>query len=243
MGLELVVAEEQFYLQCEKKWVYAILMAVSGYLGAFTVILRGGVFCNAQTANFVFLAVEFGKGEFGKAFYYFIPIMAYLFGTGISEFIPPKIRKYMGIRWDTFLIGFEIVVIILLAFLPESAPVQISQIAINFICSMQYNTFRQAQSIPMATTFCTNHLRQTGIYFMKWLRHKEDRTYLVRFLSHIEMIVLFVSGGILSSVLCHVFLGKALLGAALLLMIVFISLLYADLTREKSLLDKIPAGH
>ncbi len=95
----------------------------------------------------------------------------------------------------------------------------------------------------MATTFCTNHLRQTGIYFMKWLKHREDRTHLVRFLSHMEMIVLFVSGGILSSVLCHIFLGKALFGAALLLMIVFISLLYADLTREKNMLDKIPAGH
>lgn len=243
MNRDVVGAAEQFYLQCERKWIYAILMAVSGYLGAFTVILRGGVFCNAQTANFVFLAVAVGKKEFGHALYYFIPIIAYFFGTCISEFIPSKIKKHMGIRWDTFLIGFEIVVIVLLGFLPEYAPVQISQVAINFICSMQYNTFRQAQSIPMATTFCTNHLRQMGIYFMKWLKHQDDNTYLIRLISHMEMIALFVSGGIISSIMCQVFLGKALFGAALLLLIVFISLLHADLTREKKFLDKIPAGH
>ena len=28
---------------------------------------------------------------------------------------------------------------------------------------MQYNTFRQAHGIPMATTFCTNHIRQAGV--------------------------------------------------------------------------------
>lgn len=243
MGYDAFEEKEQVYLQCEKKWVFAILMAVSGYLGAFTMILRGGVFCNAQTANFVFLAVAAGKGEYRHAFYFFIPIMAYFSGTCISEFIPSKIKRYMNIRWDTFLVGFEVVVILLLGLLPESAPVQISQVAINFICSMQYNTFRQAENIPMATTFCTNHLRQTGVYFMKWLKHGKDKIYLRRFSSHIKMIVFFVSGGILSSVMCQILLGKALFVAAFLLFIVFLSLLSADLTREKNMLNKVPAGH
>ena len=239
----VIYEKEQFFLQCEKKWVFAILMAVSGYLGAFTVLLRGGVFCNAQTANFVFLALAVGKGEFGHALYFFIPIIAYFSGTCISEIIPSKIKRYMNIRWDTVLVGFEVIVIILLAMLPESAPVQISQVAINFICSMQYNTFRQAENIPMATTFCTNHLRQTGIYFVKWLKHREDNTHFMRFTSHIEMIAIFVSGGILAAVMCRIFLGRALVVAAFLLLIVFISLLHADLTKEKNMLDKVPAGH
>ena len=75
------------------------------------------------------------------------------------------------IRWDTLLIGVEILVVIFLGFIPDSFPVQISQVAINFIASMQFNTFRQAQGTPMATTFATNHIRQIGIGLAKEIRH------------------------------------------------------------------------
>jgi uncharacterized membrane protein YoaK (UPF0700 family) len=44
---------ENDYLECEKKTSFFILMFVGGFFGAFTFSVRGGVFCNAQTANFV----------------------------------------------------------------------------------------------------------------------------------------------------------------------------------------------
>ena len=90
----------------------------------------------------------------------FHSITAYCVGTMLSEVLPGYVKKSHLIRWDTLLILIEILVVIFLGFLPESAPVQITQVLINFICSMQYNTFRQAEGIPMATTFCTNHIRQ-----------------------------------------------------------------------------------
>ena len=65
-------------------------------------------------------------------------------------------------RWDTFFIGFEMLAFSGIAFIPDDAPPQICQVLINFIASMQYNTFRQSRHVVMATTFCTNHLRQTG---------------------------------------------------------------------------------
>lgn len=68
----------------------------------------------------------------------------------------------------------EIIIVIFLGFLPEDAPYQISQIVINFICSMQYNTFQKTKKIPMATTFCTNHLRQSGKAFVNYLRNSEN---------------------------------------------------------------------
>ena len=43
------------YLECEKRWVYWLLIIVAGWYGAYTFSLRGGVFCNAQTANVVLL--------------------------------------------------------------------------------------------------------------------------------------------------------------------------------------------
>ena len=38
------------YLACEQRGTYALLMMAAGMMGAYTYNLRGGVFCNAQTA-------------------------------------------------------------------------------------------------------------------------------------------------------------------------------------------------
>lgn len=57
-------------------------------MGAYTFNMRGGVFCNAQTANVVLMALAFGKGEIANGVYYLIPISAYIAGapSGASFF-------------------------------------------------------------------------------------------------------------------------------------------------------------
>ena len=36
--------EQKKYLECEKLWVYAVLILTAGFYGAYTMQLRGGVF-------------------------------------------------------------------------------------------------------------------------------------------------------------------------------------------------------
>ena len=57
------------FLECEKKWVYWCLIAAAGWFGAYTFLLRGGVFCNAQTANIVLFGMALGKGDLKGALY------------------------------------------------------------------------------------------------------------------------------------------------------------------------------
>jgi uncharacterized membrane protein YoaK (UPF0700 family) len=237
--------EENEYLECERWWIFAFMMMVGGYFGAFTYSIRGGVFCNAQTANFVLFAMALGNGNWLHASYFLIPMSAYLMGAVISESVAFRIKKYQTIRWDTLFIGIEMLVVFLLGLLPETAPYQITQVVINLICSMQYNTFRQAQGVPMATTFCTNHLRQVGIALCKTLRHRGEgrEEYPRRALEHLGMLFLFVVGGICATVLCKIFLGKAIWFALIPLGIVLADLLYADFKKEKGKLNLIPHGH
>ncbi|NME36840.1 MULTISPECIES: YoaK family protein [Fusobacterium] len=216
-------------LECEKLWVFLTLMMISGFYGAFTYTIRGAVFCNAQTANFVLFAMELGSGHFSKAFYYLIPMSAYCFGAIISEAIGGPIKRLHNIRWDTVLIFIEIIVVIILGLLPESAPYQISQVFINFICSMQYNTFRKTRKIPMATTFCTNHLRQAGISIVNFRKFPEDENVKSKLFLHLKMIGIFVIGGLISTILCHIFLGKAILFTLIPLSILFVRLFLDDL--------------
>jgi len=106
------------FLECEKRHVFLLLMFVGGFYGAFTYSIRGSVFCNAQTANFVMLAMSFGTGNWQKGLYYFVPISAYLLGTIVSEALPNPIKKHHLFRWDTILIGIEIAAVLFLGFLP-----------------------------------------------------------------------------------------------------------------------------
>src|SRR5699024_9049493 len=108
--------EEEFYLECEKSWVFSTLMFVGGSCGVFTFAIRGVVFCNAQTGIFVFMAMALGEGDFAEALYYFVPMAAYLLGTIVSELVPRPVKRTHIIRWDTLLILIEMIAVILLGF-------------------------------------------------------------------------------------------------------------------------------
>ena len=238
--------EGRYYLMCERDWIYFVLIFVAGFLGAFTYVLRGGVFCNAQTGNVVLLGMELGKGDWSGALYYLIPIGAYILGAVVSELLPNPVKHRLAVRWDTLLIAVEMIVIVILGFLPESAPVQISQVAVNFIASMQYNTFRQAEGVAVATTFVTNHIRQVGVGLaMEWRhRHDAEKPHRRKFLTHLGMLLFFAAGATIGTVFCVQFLGRAIWITLLPLTVVFAVLLHADLTSEKQLVEnQKPSGH
>ena len=238
-----VKVEEEMFLECEKRWVFALLMLVAGFFGGFTYSIRGGVFCNAQTANVVLMSLAIGNGNWSQALYYLVPMSAYLLGTIISESEAFYIKKLHLIRWDTLFVIIDILAVIVLAFLPETAPVQITQVTINFVCAMQFNTFRQAQGIPMATTFCTNHVRQVGIALSKLMRHHGGAAYAERLRVHTFMLGMFSTGVICATMLSKVFLGKSMLFALLPLSVILADLLHADLVKERGNFERKPRGH
>lgn len=234
--------EERQYLVCEQKAVYALLMMSGGMMGAYTFVLRGGVFCNAQTANVVIMAIAFGQGRWLDGLYYLIPISAYFLGAFLSELLPSPVRKLGLLRWDTYLILLEAAALFAIGLIPLNVPHQIVQVIVNFIASMQYNTFRQAEGIPMATTFCTNHIRQIGVGLSKALG-KRDRTALKRALIHLGMLSCFFLGAAVLTALCGLLQEKAIWLALIPLLIVLAKLIRADLVTEHDLLDRKPSGH
>ena len=230
------------FLFCERNVVFALLMAVSGMMGAYTFTLRGGAFCNAQTANIVLMSIAIGQGRWLDGLYFLIPISAYFLGAFLSESLPTPVKSRHFLRWDTWLIGFEMVTMFILGFVPMDVPYQPIQVIINFVASMQYNTFRQAEGIPMATTFCTNHVRQMGIAAAKVLRH-HDQKAAHRGKVHLAMLLSFFTGGVLLSRLGIYVQGKAIWLAVPPLLFIFINLVHADLTTEHEYFDAKPRGH
>ena len=234
--------KHEFYLTCERYYIFELLTLAAGMMGLYTLNLRGGVFCNAQTGNIALMSMELGKGNISNALYYLIPFSAYVAGTVVSEIMPNKIKRLLFIRWDTFLIGFEILALIIVGFIPLGWPDQIVQVITNFVCSMQYNTFRQAEGLTIATTFLTNHVRQMGIYLVNFIREKNLEARK-KFIKHLQIIIIFFIGGVISTFAGGVFHERGIWLAVLPLLICFIFMLYADLVTERTKLNMKPHGH
>nr|WP_317399873.1 YoaK family protein [uncultured Gemmiger sp.] len=237
--------KEKQFLTCEKNWVYFTLICVAGFWGAYTYLLRGGIFCNAQTGNVVLMGLALGSGEWSKAVYYLVPISAYILGAFVSELVPNPLKHRLNVRWDTILMLIEMLVVLALGFVPDSAPVQIAQVGINFIASMQYNTFRQAEGVAVATTFVTNHIRQVGVGLAAELRHRgnPNKSHRRKWGRHAGMLFFFITGAVLGTVFGHLMGGRSIWVTMVPLFVIFITLLHADLTTERELVEQKPSGH
>ncbi len=233
------------FLTCERRWVFHVLIIAAGIFGAYTYSVRGNVFCNAQTGNVVLMGLALGRGQWGSAVYYLIPISAYVLGAFVSELLPNPVKRNLSIRWDTLLIGIEILAVVGLGFIPLTVPVQVSQVIINFIASMQYNTFRQAEGVPMATTFATNHIRQIGVGLAKLVLHRRgvDSGDLVKLVQHAQMLLCFIIGVVAETVLCGFYSERAIWLALIPLAVILAVFLRADLVIEKDLMERKPGGH
>ena len=139
----------------ERRYLFWLLIAVGGFFGAYTYAVRGGIFCNAQTANLVLLSMAIARLDMATITRLLIPISAYFVGIVLSELLGRVKRKRAHrLSFSTLLVGFEAIAVIVIALIPESVPHFWAQISLSFITSMQFNTFRQNEGIPMATTFC-----------------------------------------------------------------------------------------
>ena len=260
---------KDFYLTCEKYYIFELLTVAGGMMGLYTYNLRGGVFCNAQTGNVVKMAAAAGRGEFRECLYYFIPFIAYILGTVLSEILPEKVKQTHFIRWDTLLVGIEIVVLLLIGFMPFTWPDQIAQVVICFLCAMQFNTFRQAEGVPMATTFVTNHVRQIGISLARIIRnyehdaeaqaeieqhigirlakmnrHHEPQTQArAKISKHAKIILAFFIGGATVTALSPYLQERTIWLAVIPLSACFAVMLWSDLVYERAMLDLTPHGH
>ena len=234
-----------YYLMCERKEIYHVLIVVAGFFGAYTFLLRGNVFCNAQTGNVVLMGMALGAGKWKETLYYLIPISAYTLGAFVSELLPNPVKHHLPVRWDTLLIAIEMLAVLALGFVPLSAPVQIAQVTINFVASMQYNTFRQAEGVPMATTFATNHIRQLGIGLAKEISHfrLQDKAHRKKLREHFAMLIFFLAGAVIGTFLCNLLDEKAIWATLLPLGVLLGIFLYADFVGEKNLKERKPAGH
>lgn len=208
--------------QMSEAFLTGVLLAVvGGFLDAYTYICRGAVFANAQTGNIVLMGIKLSEGKFSDAGQYIIPIIAFIAGILISETIKGIFKKNSMLHWRQIILAFEIIILILAAFLPSNkANNLITNTLVSFVCSLQVQSFRKINGNSIATTMCTGNLRSaTELLFSFFTSKSKDS--LNRSLQYFGIILFFISGAAIGAAATSILGIKAVLFAAFGLLIVF----------------------
>ena len=201
-----------------------LLSMTGGFVDAYTFVTRGKVLANAQTGNIVFFGLNLIEKEWWDALFYFIPILSFIIGVLIAEFIRTKFRN-SRIHWRQIIILIEIFILSVCAFIPMGNMNVFVNISISFICSLQVQAFRKTNGNLSATTMCTGNLRSASDFLYYYLtsknqaeKNKAGRNSLIYF----GLICFFIIGAVLGSFFSELISEKAVLVACLILIAIII---------------------
>lgn len=198
----------------------AILSVTGGFLDAYTYISRGGVFANAQTGNFCFLAIALVDGDILSATRYLFPILAFVLGTLLAESLRRRLMRLRALHWRQVVILLEIALLFIVALLPSAAN-NLANLLVSFLCAVQGQTFRKFLGNTFASTMCTGNLRSASEHLSRYVTNG-DPALRRKSLRYFGVDLLFVCGVMLGVWCTKRFLCSAALVCVALLTAAFI---------------------
>ena len=195
-------------------YLFLTFALVGGFLEAYTFLLHGGVFCNAQTGNLVLFFLNLTGGNWADASHYLYSLLAYVAGILVSLALPLLFRRRAP---HAFVTALEMAAFIALAFIPAAAPDWYTYVSVSFLCALQYNTLTECRGAKLATTFCTNNLRQMTIHLFDAAKNRSAAP--LRKAGIYAAVILAFAAGAVGGAFAAQFFGNycTLLAAALLL--------------------------
>lgn len=202
-----------------------LLALAGGFLDIYSYLARGKVFANAQTGNMVLLGVNIAERNIKGAFYYLIPICAFIIGIILSQIIKERFKKNQQIHWRQITVALEAAVLFVVMFIPQGEFNMVANVCISFVCSMQVQSFRKVHGNVYATTMCTGNLRSATEQLCNY-RITKDRKNLKRSLQYYFIILIFIVGAIIGAFFTRIFQEKAVGLVGVILSVVFFLMFY-----------------
>ncbi len=212
--------------------VAAILASAGGFLDAYSYIVRGHVFANAQTGNIVLLGMRFFERDWLGCAKYLMPILMFVAGVLLADRLRVKLKD-SSLHWRQYIILIEAVTLVAVTFIPVGGRFNIiANTLISFVCSLQVESFRKVHSISFATTMCTGNLR-TATEHISLYRTEKDPEHLSSAMKLYGIILFFIIGVIIGTLMCTALERAGLIFVVVQLIAVFI-LMFIDVEKLES---------
>ncbi|WP_286078828.1 YoaK family protein [Faecalibaculum rodentium] len=213
--------------------VLGTLLAISGGLmDAYSYILRGQVFANAQTGNILFLGIYLCSGQWREVIHYLFPVAGFTAGIFISELM--HLSRLHTVHWKQTILLAEAFLLLLVPFIPLDL---FANSLTSFVCGMQVQTFRKLRGHPFATTMCIGNLRSGTVSVVNWLCHREHH-HLRAAGAYYYVIFCFVIGAVIGNALAPVTGLFTIAGCTVLLMVSWV-ILHFQHRKSQHTLDEL----
>lgn len=180
-------------IQMSEAFITMAFLTFSGGLqDAYSFLVRGEVFANAQTGNIVLLFVNLVNGNFHRALHYLFPFIAFASGIFITDFLQAGFKKNLYLHWRQIVLIIEIVLLFLVSFIPQNHNM-LANIMISFSCAMQVQAFRKINGYAFASTMCIGNTRAAMEALCTFVRTR-DKKYNKKALHYFGVIILFALG-------------------------------------------------
>lgn len=199
------------------------LSLAGGFQDAYSYICRDRVFANAQTGNIVLMSGHIISGEFIEAVHYIFPVLAFIGGIYITEWIRYFYKENHILHWRQIILFVEIVAMVFVGCLPSSMNV-LANVILSFSCAMQVSSFKKFRGIAFATTMCIGNMRSATEFLAKYHIEK-NKEFIYKSLHYYGAIFIFAVGSSLGFIFSNFFGLVSIWIAALFLFIGFILML------------------
>ncbi|WP_027431455.1 YoaK family protein [Lachnospira multipara] len=179
--------------QMSEALIVGLFLAFSGgFQDAYTYILRGNVFANAQTGNIVLMSTHFMKNEYLYALKYLVPLVAFALGVFIAEQIGFKFKYSKKVHWRQIVLLIEIIILFVVGFMPLKYNILANSL-VSLACAMQVQAFRKVSGNAYATTMCIGNLR-SGMAALSAFTRTRKRETLKKAAYYFIVIFIFAIG-------------------------------------------------
>lgn len=214
-------------MQMSESIELAIFLALSGGLmDAYSYLLRGQVFANAQTGNMLLLGVYASQGNWAMCLKYVFPISFFTLGIFLADLFRKK-GDYK-LHWRQNAVIFEIFLLICVAFIPENMN-ETANAMTSFTCGIQVQSFKKVCGIDFSTTMCIGNLRG-GTHNLAEYFYTKNKKFLEYSLMYFGIILCFIIGAIIGSKFSNI-LGLKTILLSVFLLIICVFIMFID--REK----------
>lgn len=221
--------KQQAKVQSSEAMRVGLLLALSGgFLDAYTYLVRGHVFANAQTGNIVVLGMDIAQGNWLGVGRYLLPILAFVVGVVLAEVIRGRGKARPGgiLHWRQRVLIIELVVLAAVGFMPAAEGWNTAaNICVSFVCAMQVQSFRKVHGKAYVTTMCTGNLRSGTELLIQYFR-TGDRVQLRHMFNYYGVILAFILGAAISA-LASVPMGARAVWLSCAVLLVVLKMLFA----------------
>lgn len=191
------------------------LTFVGGFMDAYTFIQRGGVMAAGQTGNVIFIMSDLVDSHWGNVFIKLMTMLSFMVGISVTNVMNYKLQP-TKLHWRVIPLVLEIIVCIVVGFIPTSASNLLVTPPLAFVMAMQISAFTHIDGRTYNSTFTTGNIRNMVNGFTRGIvaNSSDDMSKGV---TYTKIVVSFVIGALASALIQKVVAIRSIWIAAVIL--------------------------